>query len=81
MRKYEGLWHRIRDASHNQWVIVKLSDWSNHQTVINMVQLEKSRARCARKGLDIPNFGRLVTVRDKENCCLKFRLEGAGHQL
>lgn len=80
-RKYEGIWHKIRDAAHNQWTVVKVGDWSNHQTIINMVQLEKSRAKCARKGLDIPNFGKLVIERDPKNCVLKFRLEGAGHNL
>ncbi len=81
MRKYEPLWKQIRDAGHNQWTVVKLANWDSHQTVINMVQLEKSKAKCARKGLDIPNFGKLVIERDEKNCQLKFRLEGAGHQL
>ncbi len=81
MRKYEPLWKQIRDAGFNQWTVVKLAEWSQHQTIINMVQLEKSKAKCARKGLDIPNFGKLVIERDEKNCTLKFRLEGAGHQL
>lgn len=81
MRKYEPLWNKIKEAAHNQWVVVDLPNWAIHQTVINMIQLEKSRAKCARKGLDIPNFGKLVIVRDEVNLKLKFRLEGAGHNL
>lgn len=81
MRKYEPLWNQIKEAAHNQWVTVTLTSWSQHQTIINMVQLEKSRAKCARKGLDIPNYGKLVIERDEKNCKLRFRLEGAGHNL
>lgn len=81
MRKYQPLWNKIRDAAYNQWVVVELTSWSQHQTIINMVQLEKSRAKCARKGLDIPNFGKLVIERDEKNLKLRFRLEGAGHNL
>jgi urate oxidase len=85
MRKYEVIWEKIKQAADNapedQWVHVNCSSVDMIQTVINMVQVEKSTANVARKGLDLPQFGRLVIKREPEIKRVSFQLKNSGASL
>ena len=81
-RKYEGIWHKIRDnLDPDTWVVVTTSNREMVQTVINMVMIEKSRANITRKRLDLPSYGKLEIRRDFPNLRVSFRLIDAGAQL
>lgn len=83
MRKYEIIWEQIKKASAeaDRWVEVKASTVPYMQTIINMVQLEKSRASSVRKGLELPRFGRLEIIRKPDECKVLFRLKDSGAAL
>lgn len=82
MRKYEQIWHQIKQASVNspdQWVVVTVRDASMIQTIINMVQVEKSRQQVARRALDLPGFGKLRIKR--EQLKVSFKIDDSGDLL
>lgn len=81
MRKYEIIWEKIKAAEHDQWVIVTVKDIYMIQTIINMVQLEKSAAHTARKGLDLPAYGKLEIKRVPDKLQVHFRLKNSGANL
>jgi hypothetical protein len=81
LRKYETIWQKIKDAGEGSWVIVKFSTPAQLNTIINMVQLEKSRANVARRELELPAFGRLVILRDVSNLTVRFTLKNSGDSL
>lgn len=83
MRKYEVIWEQIKKASSEaeRWVEVQASTVAYMQTIINMVQLEKSRASVARRSLDLPSFGRLEIVRKPDDRKVLFRLKDSGAAL
>lgn len=78
MRRYETIWELLKKAEPDQWVEVKVSRPSQIQTIINMVQVEKSRAHTTRKKLDLPGYGRLQIRREPENLRVLFKLNDAG---
>lgn len=80
-RKYEAIWLKIKDNLDPEiWITVTVSNREMIQTVINMVQLEKSRANTTRKRLDLPSFGRLEIKREPEKLKVHFRITDAGAQ-
>lgn len=83
MRKYEIIWEQIKKASGDPdvWIPVKVSNLAYMQTIINMVCVEKSAANVARKGLDLPSFGRLEIRRQPELLTVSFRLKNSGAAL
>lgn len=81
MRKYETIWEKLKAADDGQWVVVSVASASMIQTIINMVQLEKSRANVTRRKLDLPSFGRLEILREPEAKRVKFRLKNSGANL
>lgn len=81
MRHYEGIWEKLKVANHDQWVEVKVSNPAYIQTVINMVQNEKSRANVNRKRLDLPAYGKLVIRREPEKKRVLFLLKNSGAAL
>lgn len=83
MRKYEVIWEQVKKASADadRWVEVGASTVPYMQTIINMVQLEKSRANVARRNLDLPSFGRLEIIRKPEERKVLFRLKDSGAAL
>lgn len=81
-RKYETIWLKIKENLDPEvWVTVTVSNPAMIQTVINMVQLEKSRAQTVRKKLDLPQFGTLEIRREPEKLRVHFRIKNAGAQL
>lgn len=81
-RKYEAIWLRIKENLDPEvWVTVTVSNPSMIQTVINMVQLEKSRAQTVRKSLSLPLFGTLEIKREPDKLKVHFRIKNAGAQL
>ena len=80
-RKYEAIWLRIKAAGEGRWVDVRYSSESQMQTIINMVQLEKSRANVSRKELQLPAFGRLKIDRQPEKKLVRFTLINSGDSL
>jgi hypothetical protein len=81
MRHYETIWEKLKHADMDQWVEVRVAHADRIQTIINMVQNEKSRANVARKALDLPSFGRLVIRREPENKKVFFKLNNSGAAL
>lgn len=81
MRKYEVIWEKIKHAPFGKQVEVTFSTLEQMQTIINMVQLEKSRAQVNRKKLDLPMFGKLVIVRRPKELKLFFSLKDSGDAL
>lgn len=81
MRKYEVIWDKIKKADFDIWVKVDCASAAMIQTIINMVQVEKSAANVARKGLDLPQFGRLVILREPEIKRVSFKLKNSGDAL
>jgi len=82
LRKYEVIWITVRDnCDPDLWTTVTVENREMIQTVINMVQLEKSRAHLARKALDLPGYGRLEIARYPKELKVSFRLKNAGAQL
>lgn len=79
MRKYELLWTRIRDADPDTWIHVTVKDASMIQTIINMVQREKSNQQVTRRNLDLPQFGKLVIQR--ADLRVSFKLKNSGDML
>lgn len=80
-RKYEGIWIRIRDNLDPEvWVTVTVSNLDMIQTVINMVQVEKSRANVARRDLELPGYGILEIKREPDKLKVHFRIKNAGAQ-
>jgi hypothetical protein len=51
------------------------------QTVINMVQLEKSAQQVSRRRLDLPQFGKLVIRREPEHLKVHFQITYSGDAL
>ena len=80
LRKYEKIWRELKDKGSDGWIVVNLSG-ENMQTIINMVQFEKSQATVARRGLDMPKFGKLVIRREPEKKRVLFRLKDSGDAL
>jgi hypothetical protein len=80
-RKYEVIWEKIKAADPGQWVDVSVVDTSMIQTIINMVQVEKSTANVARKRLDLPAYGKLVIRREPEKKRVGFMLKNSGAAL
>jgi hypothetical protein len=78
MRKYEHIWKHIKEAPPDKWVAVNLASASMMQTIINMVQVEKSAAQVARRDLDLPQFGKLVILREPEKKRVSFKLKNSG---
>ena len=81
MRRYETIWDRLKKAEADQWDEVKVANSSHIPTIINMVQVEKSRAQTARRGLGLPGFGRLLIRREPENNRVLFALKDSGDLL
>lgn len=81
MRKYEHIWELLKKAEPDQWVEVRVRSDHQIQTIINMVQLEKSRATKYRKSLNLPLFGKLEIRRELDKLRVSFRLTNAGHML
>ena len=81
LRRYEVIWEKIKEADHDQWVAVKFSSPSQLQTIINMVQVEKSKAHVARKQLDLPGFGKLKIRREPDKMQVLFTLANSGDLL
>lgn len=81
MRKYEVIWQKLKQAESEQWVIVRVSSASQIQSIINMVQKEKSLAQVSRKRLDLPAFGRLEIKREPNLKQVSFRLLNSGDLL
>lgn len=80
-RKYEAIWLKIKQAGEGRWVDVAYQTEGQLQTIINMVQLEKSRANTARKELDLPAFGRLKIDRQPAQRRVRFTLINSGDSL
>lgn len=80
-RKYEVIWEKLKAADPDVWVEVKVQNIDMIQTVINMVQLEKSRAHRARKALDLPGYGKLKIRREPDRLRVFFILENSGAAL
>lgn len=80
-RKYETIWLRIKEAGEGRWVDVRYQTDAQQQTIINMVQLEKSRANVARRELALPGFGKLKIDRVPEKRLLRFTLVNSGDSL
>lgn len=78
MRKYEAVWEQIKNAEPDKWVHVNLASSTMMQTIINMVCVEKSAAQIARKQLDLPQFGKLVILREPEKRRVSFKLKNNG---
>lgn len=78
MRRYEVIWEKLKAADPEQWVEVKVANANHIQTIINMVQVEKSRAHTARKALDLPGYGKLMIRREPENNRVLFALKNSG---
>lgn len=78
MRKYEEIWELLKKADSGQWVEVKVSQVAQIQTIINMVQVEKSKAHTARKALDLPGYGRLLIRREPDAKRVLFSLKDSG---
>jgi len=81
MRQYEGIWEKLKQANHDQWVEVRVKNPDQIQTIINMVQNEKSTANVSRKRLDLPAFGRLVIRREPDKKRVLFLLKNSGAAL
>lgn len=83
MRRYEAIWEQIKNASADpeRWVQVTVVHVDMIQTVINMVQVEKSRANVSRKRLDLPAFGKLEIKREPEVKRVSFRVKNSGAAL
>lgn len=81
MRKYEVIWEKLKAADPDQWIVVSVSCEAQIQTIINMVQLEKSRANVARKALDLPAFGKLKIKREPKLLKVQFILQNSGAAL
>jgi hypothetical protein len=82
MRKYQEIWEAVKKLQNqDQWVKVDVAHPDQIQTIINMVQLEKSREHTARKGLGVPAFGRLQIRREPEKKRVYFNLKNSGAQL
>ena len=81
MRRYEVIWQKLKQAQAEQWVTVSASSVSQMQTIINMVQKEKSLAQVSRKRLDLPLFGKLEIKREPELKQVSFRLLNSGDLL
>lgn len=81
-RLYEAIWLKIAETADPElWVTVSVLSPDRMQTIINMVQLEKSRANVVRKGLGLPSWGRLEIKRDVKALKLHFKLRNAAAQL
>lgn len=78
MRKYEVIWEKIKNADPDKWVVVNCANIAMIQTVINMVQVEKSAQQVTRRRLDLPQFGKLVIQREPESLRVLFRLKNNG---
>lgn len=78
MRKYEGIWEKLKQAEPLQWVTVSVKSAVQIQTVINMVQNEKCAANVTRKRLDLPAYGTLEIKREPAQLRVSFRLKNAG---
>jgi hypothetical protein len=78
LRKYEVIWEEIKNAEVDKWVNVDVKDIAMIQTIINMVQVEKSAQNVNRKRLDLPAFGKLEIRRDLDKKRVSFRLRGSG---
>ena len=81
MRRYEGIWEKLKAADPEQWVIVTVASADRIQTIINMVQVEKSTANVTRKRLDLPAYGRLEIKREPAKKQVSFRLKDSGAAL
>lgn len=82
MRKYEVIWEQIKKSTDpDKWVYVNVRSVDMIQTIINMVQVEKSAANVARKGLDLPSYGRLEITREPDKMRVGFRLKNNGAAL
>lgn len=82
MRKYEIIWEQLRKLQNpDQWVKVTYKSADMAQTIINAVQVEKSRAQRARKSVNLPSFGKLKIRRAPQEHALYFTLENSGDQL
>lgn len=78
MRKYEVIWERIKNCDPDKWVVVNCSSVAMIQTVINMVQVEKSEQQVTRRRLDLPQFGKLAIKREPEKLRVLFQLKNSG---
>lgn len=81
MRKYEVIWEKIKNADPDKWVVVNCASIAMIQTVINMVQVEKSAQQVTRRRLDLPQFGKLVIQREPDAKRVLFRLKNNGDAL
>ena len=82
VRTYERIWLEIaKTVDPTVWVTVQALSEAQMQTIIGMVQLEKSRANMARKSLGLPSWGRLEIRREPKQLKLHFKLRNAGAQL
>jgi hypothetical protein len=81
MRHYESIFDKLKHADIDQWVEVRVASADRIQTIINMVQKEKSLANVSRKALDLPSFGRLMIRREPENKKVFFKLNNSGAAL
>lgn len=82
MRLYEPIWLKIAETSDpSVWVTVQAHSREQMQTIVNMIQLEKSRANSARKLAELPLWGKLEIKREPKTLKLHFKLKNAGAQL
>lgn len=81
MRKYEPIWQQLKENGSDKWVVVNVKRKESIQTIINMVQNEKSRANVSRKRLDLPAYGLLEIRREPEQLRVCFRLKNSGAAL
>lgn len=78
MRKYESIWMKLKDAGYEQKVVVAFNHPDQLQTIINMVQLEKSADQKNRKAMKMPSFGRLCIERRMDKKEVVFWLKDSG---
>ena len=78
MRKYEGIWNKIKEAAPETWVSVSVVDAGMIPTIVNMVRVEKCTQNVDRQKLDLPGFGRMEVKREPEKKRVSFRLINSG---
>lgn len=81
MRKYEHIWRQLKERGSDGWIVVTVRSQESIQTIINMVQNEKSAANVSRKRLDLPAYGKLEIRREPDKLRVSFRLKDSGAAL
>ena len=82
MRRYQEIWIKIKETCDpDEWVTVTCTYPGQIQTVINMVQAEKSHEHTAKRATGQAGYGRLEIKRDFAKLQVSFKLRNAGAQL